>query len=315
MSKKIFFLVLLLFALRTNGVAQQVPATVLLGNVERCANMVYLYSHNHADQEVNSLEGFYGEEAKKLYESASECLTEINKATIAGIADTRTVNVRLRTLNYTGNEPPAKQMSLADVKAMCQRLMRLTGGKFLKAKAEKAAQYPSIWMNHIANGTLNEVQAEVAAANGKDALALIDEAIAGGLSESETLQLSGRSLTVAEAREEIIYVKTGAEKVFQKNTAANEAKYEPFRKALSGDKLKLYNDRMKQLYVYSAGGRILTTPEQYASSTLWCRVAIDRTGISPRWDVTCWHFKGMILIGNPTTRTGWGDTPPTSAFR
>jgi hypothetical protein len=198
---------------------------------------------------------------------------------------------------------------------MFQRVMRLTGRSSLVAKARKAGQYPSIWMNHIANGTLDEVQAEVAAANGQEALALIDEARAGGLDDTERIEVFNRTLTVAEIREEIVYVKAGAEKVFAKNKAAEEAKYEPFRQALSGDKLALYNDRLKSLYVYSAGGRILTTPQQYAAAALWCRVAVDRNGISPRWDVTCWHFRGMTQSGTPTTKTGWGDTPPSTAFR
>ena len=315
MSKKFFFLILFLCTFRLNGVAQQVPASVLLGNVERCATSVYMYPHNSDDREITSLADLSGTGPNELYKSTNECLAEINKALADRVAETRTVNVRLNTLNYTGNERPTAPISLAELKAMFQRIMGLTGGSFLKAKAEKAAQYPSIWMSHVTNGTLDEVQAEVAAANGKDALALIDEAIAGGLSVSEVLEIFGRKLTVAEAREEIIYVKTETEKVFAKNKAAEEAKYEPFRKVLSGDKLALYNDRMKSLYVYSTGGRILSTPQQYAGATLWCRVAIDRNGISPRWDVTCWHFRGMTQIGSPTIQTGWGETPPSSAYR
>lgn len=294
----------------------QVPQSVLAGNVERCGNTVYLYSHNSSDEEIESIDDLGGQgDIEQLYRSSTECLAEISKAVAGGLSETRTVKITLRTLSDTGTERPTRQMSVAEVRDMCRRLVRITGGSMLRAKAEKAAQYPAIWMKHITDGTLDNVQAEVAAANGKEALALIDEAIAGGLSVSESITVFDRTLTVADAREEIVYVMTEAEKVHKGNIAAEEAKYEPFRKALSGDKLALYNDRFRLLYVYSTGGRILSTPQQYAAAPLWCRVAIDRNGISPRWDVTCWRFSGMKIAGGPSTRTGWGTTPPSAAFR
>jgi hypothetical protein len=316
MFKKIFLTISLVVAAAVCDAAAQVPQSVLAGNVERCANTVYLYSHDSRDTEIESTDDLGGQgDVEQLYQSATECLAEVTKALAGGLAESRTVRVTLRTLNYTGNERPTRQMPVSEVAAMCRRLIRITGGMFLKAKAEKAAQYPAIWMKHITDGTLDDVQAEVAAANGKDALSLIDEAIAGGLAPSESIEVFDRKLTVAEAREEIVYVKTESEKVFLKNVAAAEAKFEPYRKALSGDKLELYNERFKLLYVYSTNGRILTTPQQYAAATLWCRVAIDRNGISPRWDVTCWRFSGMKIVGGPTTRTGWGTTPPSASFR
>lgn len=315
MTNKPIVLILILLATAA-AAAAQVPQSVLAANVERCGNTVYLYSRNSQDKEIESVDDLGGQgDVEQLYGSASECLAEISRAVAGGLAESRTVRITLRTLNYTGTERPTRQMSVAEVRDMCRRLIRITGGSMLRAKAEKAAQYPAIWMKHVTDGTLDKVQAEVAAANGKEALALIDEAIAGGLSPDDSITVFDRTLTVANARAEIVYVKTEAEKVHGGNIAAEDAKYEPFRKALSGDKLALYNDRFKLLYVYASGGRILSTPQQYAAAPLWCRVAIDRNGISPRWDVTCWRFSGMNLVGGPSTRTGWGTTPPSAAFR
>ena len=98
-------------------------------------------------------------------------------------------------------------------------------------------------------------------------------------------------------------------------TEAEEAQYEPFRKVLSGDKLGLYNDRLKKYKLYGAGGKVLKTPEDYRNSPLWCTTGVDRDGIVPVWSVDCWHFKGMTKEGPVTTRTGNGDEAPSSAFR
>ena len=98
-------------------------------------------------------------------------------------------------------------------------------------------------------------------------------------------------------------------------TAEEEAQYEPFRKVLSGDKLRIYNDRLKKYKLYGAGGRVLKTPEDYRDSALWCTTGVDRDGVVPVWSVDCWHFKGMAMVGTVTSKTGEGDEAPSSAFR
>jgi len=98
-------------------------------------------------------------------------------------------------------------------------------------------------------------------------------------------------------------VRDAGQKVFGDLTEAEEAQYEPFRKVLSGDKLILYNDRLKNYKLYGAGGRVLKTPEAYRDSTLWCTTGVDREGIVPVWSVDCWHFKGMTKVGAVESRT------------
>jgi hypothetical protein len=112
-----------------------------------------------------------------------------------------------------------------------------------------------------------------------------------------------------------IYVRDEAQKVVDQQTAAEEAQYEPFRKLLSGDKLRIYNDRLKRYKVYGAGGKVLRTPEDYRDSSLWCSTGVDREGIVPIWSVDCWHFQGMSKVGSVTSRSGEGDEAPSSAFR
>jgi hypothetical protein len=58
-----------------------------------------------------------------------------------------------------------------------------------------------------------------------------------------------------------VSVRNAGQKVFGDLTAAEEAKYEPFRRVLSGDKLSIYNDRLKKYKLYGTGGKVLKTPE------------------------------------------------------
>ena len=55
-------------------------------------------------------------------------------------------------------------------------------------------------------------------------------------------------------------VRDAGQKVFGELTAQEEAQYEPFRKVLSGDKLDLYNRRLKSYKLYGLGGKVLKTP-------------------------------------------------------
>jgi len=123
------------------------------------------------------------------------------------------------------------------------------------------------------------------------------------------------AITITEARAMCVRVRDAGQKVFGDLTAAEEAQYEPFRKILSGDKLSLYNDRLKKYKLYGGGGRVLKTPEAYRDSTLWCTTGVDHEGIVPVWSVDCWHFKGMTRVGSVESRTGSGDEAPSSAFR
>jgi len=150
--------------------------------------------------------------------------------------------------------------------------------------------------------------------DGKTCLAKIDEALANGLAASTVVETYKGKMTISEAREMCVSVRDAGQKVFGDLTEAEEAQYEPFRKVLSGDKLNLYNDRLKSYKLYGAAGKVLKTPADYRDSLLWCTTGVDRDGIVPVWSVDCWHFKGMTKVGSVTSRTGTGDEAPSSAF-
>ena len=150
--------------------------------------------------------------------------------------------------------------------------------------------------------------------DGKTCIEKIDEALSKGLAGSTEVETHKGKMTITEAREMCVSVRDAGQKVFGDLTAAEEAVYEPFRKILTGDKLSLYNDRLKKYKLYGAGGRVLKTPEDYRDSLLWCTTGVDREGIVPVWSVDCWHFKGMSKVGSVESKSGSGDQAPSSAF-
>ena len=148
---------------------------------------------------------------------------------------------------------------------------------------------------------------ELALKNGKVSLEKIDETVSKGLAESTKVDTDKGKVTIADARAMCAKVRDAGQKVFGELTAQEEAQYEPFRKVLSGDKLDLYNRRLKSYKLYGLGGKVLKTPEEYRDSNLWCTTGVaDRDGIVPVWSVDYWHFKGMTKVGTVETKTGSG---------
>jgi hypothetical protein len=156
---------------------------------------------------------------------------------------------------------------------------------------------------------------KLALENGKTCIDKIDDAVSKGLSEAIAVETYKGKMTITDARAMCVKVRDAGQKVFGDLVAEEEAQYEPFRKLLTGDKLNLYNDRLKKYKLYGVSGKVLKTPDQYRDSDLWCTTGVNREGIVPVWSVDCWHFKGMTKVGSVENRTGTGDQPPSSAFR
>ncbi|HQU85897.1 MAG TPA: hypothetical protein PKY59_22415 [Pyrinomonadaceae bacterium] len=306
----ILSLFLLTFFFSREVAAQNQPLSILLGNVEKSANTVYQFSHNSSDEELTDTDQLGSERyIKDLFDYSKECLADIDKAIAAGAAESKTVKIELRS------DETKTSMSLAEIRALCKRMLKMTGAGVWKGQAEEAAQYISIWLQPLTDKAIDKTQASVADKNGKDALAKLDEARANGLSDDEELEVFDRTMTVSEAREQIVYIHDEIAKINAKFIADEKAQYAPFRAALSGDKLALYNSRMYMAGVYGAGGKLLKTPQEYANSALWCEWSVDRNSLVTTWEIGCWHFKGMTKVGNVVTRSGVGSTPPSSAFR
>ena len=296
MGKQIVLATLLcLCVLAQRAATQQVPVSVLLDNARQFANQVVNF-----DGDARISASF----ADDVFKNAKQASLAVDKAIAAGVPETRTI-----TLNSGNSDKP---MTLAEIKTMCARIAKVAA----LSNADQAITNTSSWPKYIADGTIKEeMQAKGALETSKFCVAKVDEALANGVPDSTTIDVMGNKMTLAEGREMCVYVRDTAQAVVEKQTAAEEAQYEPFRKLLSEDKLRVYNNRLKRYKVYGAGGRVLRTPEDYRDSPLWCTSGVNRDGIVPVWSVDCWHFKGMSMVGSVTTRTGDGDEAPSSAFR
>jgi hypothetical protein len=285
--------------------SQQAPVSVLLDNVRDCAD--YAASYTGYLKPGNSLSPLKDEAAGYVFKRVTEGIDAVDKALAAGVPGTRTIEVKF--------EGGSRSMSLLEVKQMCQRVAAFTGKTHYRQHAAQEATNAAVWPKLLANNGVDRVQAKGAADAGKACVDAIDEALTNGIAGGTEVQVLDHEMSLSDAKEMCVYVRDASQKLVDQNQASENAQYEPFRKALGGDKLALYNDRLKIYEVYGAGGRVLNTPQDYASSPLWCTSGVDRNGVLPRWDVDCWHFRGMTQVGSVVNRSGAGEYPPSSAYR
>lgn len=293
------------------GAAAQVPVSVLMDNIKEPANYVgrSLYMEKPDADKMRPVD------AEAIYQRATQCTAAVDKALAQGVPATRTMTVRVVETKSWAMEGEDKPMSLAEVKDMCQRMGALAGQSHFTADASQMAINASVWPKMFANGEVKGVQARGALEAGKSCVAAIDKALAAGVPDTTVIEMLGSDTKpLSESREMCVYVRDEAQKVVGKEQAAQDAEYKPYRDVLSGDKLALYNSRMKMMKVYGHGGRVLRTPADYKLSTVWCEVGVNRDGAMPMWELACWRFLGMKKVSGPTTKEGVGDQPPSSAF-
>jgi hypothetical protein len=297
-----------LWAITSVGVAQ-VPTSVLLNNVREPANLV---AREMTYEEAMSGKKDFGSRSGMVSEGSAECLKAIERALAGGVPDSTTIEVKFKD----GWKMASKTLSLADIRTMCQRASGSAGKEDALKKATQLAINASTWPKELAKGPLSEPDARAAAIAAKMCVDAIDEALSRNNPGSTKIELIGdEKMTLSEAREMCVYVLGDSDKQAKANKAAAEAEFEPFRKVLNGDKLSIYNDHLKVYKLYGAGGRVLGTPEDYRASPLWCNSGVNRDGIVPMWEVSCWHFRGMTQVGEVVTRNGQGEYPPSSAYR
>jgi hypothetical protein len=209
-----------------------------------------------------------------------------------------------------------KRISIAALLCMLVFGAAMVMAQKISKDLDDAISSASNWVGWKAEDTFYPKEdGKKALEDGKTCIEKIDEALSKGLAAATMVETHKGNMTISEAREMCVSVRDAGQKVFGDLTAAEEAQYEPFRKVLSGDKLNLYNDRLKKYKLYGAGGKVLKTPEDYRDSLLWCTTGVERDGILPVWSVDCWHFKGVTKVGSVESRTGTGDQAPSSAFR
>ncbi|MGH9670365.1 MAG: hypothetical protein ACRD3A_09660 [Terriglobales bacterium] len=293
------------------GVAAQVPVSVLMDNVRQPASYVggYLYLEKPGAEEMSR------SDAEAIYPRATQCTGAVEKALAAGVSPTRTVNVHVVETAEGAMEGEDRPMSLSEVKEMCGRMGAVAGRAHYLDEASQRAMSASNWPQKLLAGEVSGWYTRAALEAGTNCVEAIDRALKNGASDTTLIQMVGSDTKpLGEAREMCVYVRDEAQKIADKEKAAEDAGYKPYRDVLSGDKLALYNSRMKRLKVYGHGGRLLNTPQDYKLSNVWCEVGVNREGAMPMWELACWRFVGMKQVSGPTTKQGVGDEPPSSAF-
>ena len=111
------------------------------------------------------------------------------------------------------------------------------------------------------------------------------------------------------------YVKQAANSMTDAVNADN-AKWEPFTKLLSGDRLRFFNQTYRGgSNVFGRGGQYLDTPAEFASAPVMCTRTWGHSGIFETWRVDCYSFRGDRRISGPRSQSGLGTNTPSSAYR
>jgi hypothetical protein len=139
--------------------------------------------------------------------------------------------------------------------------------------------------------------------------------VAAGVPDSIIItSYKGKSLSLGEIRADAARIVSSRETTLGKFKAAEEAKWRPFTSVLKGDRLAHFN-RYRDSYEFrGVGGRLLRTPADFQRTPIMAALSVDDNGVPIRWELTIWRFQGDRLVGKQT-RSGWGRSAPSSAYR
>jgi len=283
----------------------QLPSVVLMQNIKEHADFVARYG-SYDRLASGGIE--FGSHSDVVSEHAGACVKAIRDATAGGVPESKSIEVNFR-------DGGSRMLSISEVRSLCERLSSVAGKDASLREARQAAINAGYWPSKMSQGQdFSGPNARVAADAANICINAIDKALSSGNQGSTEIQLDNGKMTLSDAREMCVYVRDSANKQVKADAAAEEAQYEPFRKLLSGDKLRVYNNRLKIYKVYTTGGRVLKTPETYRDAAVWCTVGVNRDSIVPVWDLSCWRFRGMTQLGGVINKSGTGEAPPSSAF-
>ena len=143
----------------------------------------------------------------------------------------------------------------------------------------------------------------------------VTKAVAAGVPDSTIItSYKKKTYSLGDVRAETSRIVSARSTAVDKFAAAEEAKWRPFKSVLKGDRLAHF-DRYKDSYEFrGVGGRILRTPADFRTTPIMAVLSVDDNGVVNRWSVTIWRFAGDKLVGKQT-KTGWGSSAPSSAYR
>jgi hypothetical protein len=182
---------------------------------------------------------------------------------------------------------------------------------------ESLAQSYNTLMNTL---ELGEEGDEDARRHGEVSLRNLQEAIrqadAAGVPDSAGFTIGGfPRITVAGVKAKVAEMAAATQQNVAAVRAADAAKRAPFAAALSGDKLRIFDEVFGVSLVCSGrNGRTLYTPQEYAASPIWAKTTYNGNVYPPTWTVTVYRFDGMRLVGTER-KTGTGSGAPSSAYQ
>jgi hypothetical protein len=150
----------------------------------------------------------------------------------------------------------------------------------------------------------------------KNANAAMIKVVAAGLPDWLIIRYSWKSKSLqslGEVKADLESTGSVVNKLARSTKAADEAKWKPYTDVLKGDRLKLFN-KYEVGTLQGVGGRMLRTPADFRTAPFYAKYTNGTSGILNRWNMTIWRFRGDKIIATET-RSGWGDDPPSSAFR
>lgn len=142
---------------------------------------------------------------------------------------------------------------------------------------------------------------------------------AGNLPDDFVMPGSGTSVpasTIGEIKSKLATYLGQANKSLDNAVAIDNAKWAPFTKLLTGDRLKFFNDSYRGgTNVFGRGGQYLDTPEEFDTAMVMCTRTWGHSGIFETWRVDCWNFRGDRQVSGPRSQHGYGSHPPASAYQ
>lgn len=246
---------------------------------------------------------------KATKERADRALQRIQQLTASGTPETEPIEIN------------GTQMTLGELAEQLFKVQREAAKGIVYDELGQGAAGTKSFVDDIASGKLNDSDAfgdslSVAKFHSDRLLKAVIEAQKLGFSDDFKLNLYGQDYMLPELKEMAIYVSTNSQKQKDAIVAARNAKDEPFLKALTGDKARIFKEEFGDLggqwLCIGSGGGALTTPAQMKAASVWYTYGNSR-GIVDTWHITGYRFSGDKLVGR-VSKSGFGLKPSAGNF-
>lgn len=248
----------------------------------------------------------------------SACSRAVDEAISGGISPNMDIKLQLSIdepwVRLVRNDDEEYRVAtLADIKT------HICVAAFAKGYLDRLAQdgaRADTWAEEVTHQTAH---AGLGKDFGERCLRSTEAALKAGVSTSVEIELagSGKRFLLGEMKEKVCLraISAGTTQM-AKNQAAAAARIEPYVKVITGDKLRIFKDSPIPGYqYYTSGKRVIETPQDLASSRVWCFEGVENQGyLHEKWTVHCWKFDSSGQQVKEYRKSGYGVKAPASAF-